>query len=182
MKIVFDFDGVICDSQSEMIRILNERANGHYKLEDWSVYNYNKCFPTDDCGHFKDIFRENIYGDKTPYYAGALFAIYCALDNGHDVKIMSDCADENVYRYKKQYLKSIGLSDILFEPVYNGNKNTALCDMLVEDCFENLKNSSAKYKLLVNKPWNCNLNDAGIIRVKNDIDLLNNIKSIVTNT
>lgn len=180
MKLVFDFDGIICDSQSEMIRRLNMKTGKHYSLKDWSIYNCNKCFPPEDAKSLIEIFKEDVYdGPLCRPYTGTIKAMQLASKLGHEVMICTDCANEEVYRCKLKHSSDWGIDDIPIIPIYDGNKHEIECDALIEDCFETLEKNNAAYKVMLEKPWNCQLSDAGIITVRDDKELFEYVEALI---
>ena len=154
MNIIFDFDGVICSSQEEMMRRLSARTGKNFTINDWTVYNPKYCFGeyTDE---LKKIFCENLYvGPACKIYKETVNAMLLAQDRGHNVKIVTVCANEQVYKNKLMLMQDKGIEGIEIVPIYEGDKRGYKCDMLIEDCIETLETSSAKYKILVQKPWN----------------------------
>lgn len=181
MRIVFDFDGVICSSQEEMIARLNEKTGKNYTINDWKYYSYKESFG-DDAEKMASTFEEEIYiGSNCKEYPGAINAIHYAKEKGHDVSIVSECANEEVFNRKVKFCKLHGLNDIKIYGVYTGNKAELNCDMLVEDCVETLIESKAQYKILVTKPWNkeVDVTDKQIHRVDTDDELFEAIRQLV---
>lgn len=180
MKLVFDFDGIVCDSQSEMIRRLNMKTGKQYGLKDWSTYNCNKCFNAEDAKTLIEIFKEDIYeGPLCRPYTGTIKAMQLASKLGHEVVICTDCANEEVYRSKLKHSSDWGIDNISIIPIYDGKKHEIQCDILIEDCFETLEQSNATYKIMIEKPWNCKLNSEEIIVAKDDKELFEYVEALI---
>ena len=60
MKIVFDFDGVICYSQVEMMRRLSKRLCRLITVDDWKIYNMHENFDAEVVAELKSIFTEDV--------------------------------------------------------------------------------------------------------------------------
>lgn len=164
MKIVFDFDGVVCRSQETMMKLLSDRTGDTYTIDDWYTYNFKESFPK--CyGILGEIFKEDIYSNCNCEMTDGIDKVMHDLKKrGHDVSIYSACANEDVFFGKRRWLVKHGLGDIEIFPVYNGNKSHIRCDVMVEDCIENLDTSDASIKIVINKPWNRYVVVPGVLR------------------
>lgn len=178
MKIVFDFDGVICKSQEVMMKLLSDRTGDTYTLDDWYTYNFKESFPK--CyGILGEIFKEDIYSDnECEMLEGIDVVMHDLKKRGHDVVVYSACANSDVMFGKKLWMSRHGIGNIELYPIYNGDKSGVHCDVMIEDCLDNLDKSDATMKIIVNKPWNRFVTVPGVMRAydANDIAmLLNNI-------
>ena len=164
MKVVFDFDGVVCKSQEVMMRLLSERTGEHYTIDDWYTYDYKESFP--DCyGILGEIFKEDIYGNEDCLAnEGVVELIHLIEKSGHYVEIVSACANSEVAQSNKRWLVRNGLGNTKFIPVYNGNKDNVECDVMIEDCMSNIENSIAENKIIISKPWNMFIEVEGVYR------------------
>ena len=154
MKVIFDFDGVVCYSQVEMMRRLSERLGRLITVDDWKVYDMRKSFDAETVEKLKPIFSEDIYNDAEcdAFDENIGEAIRYLSVRGHDVSIESICDSEGTYSNKLKYLKDRGIT-VEFKPVYSFDK-VMKADIVVEDCYENLVKADAKLKILITRPWN----------------------------
>lgn len=155
VKIVFDFDGVICYSQVEMLRRLSKRLCRLITVDDWKIYNLNKNFDAEAVAELKPIFEEDVYNGARDdaFDTNVGEAIEMLYNKGHDVSIETMCGSETSYMNKVRYLQNKGLGHIKMVPVYSYNK-VIKADIAVEDCYENLEKADAKIKILITRPWN----------------------------
>lgn len=155
VKIVFDFDGVICYSQVEMLRRLSKRLCRLITVDDWKIYNMNKNFDAEVVAELKPIFAEDVYNGARDdaFDANVGEAIEMLYNKGHDVSIETVCDSETTYLNKVRYLQNKGLGHIEMTPVFSYDK-IIKADIVVEDCYENLEKADAKIKILITRPWN----------------------------
>lgn len=155
VKIVFDFDGVVCYSQVEMMRRLSKRLCRLITVDDWKIYNMNKNFDAETVEVLKPIFTEDVYnGAREDAFDENVGEVMNMLHSkGHDVSIETVCDSETTYMNKVRYLQNKGLGHIKMMPVYSYDK-VIKADIVVEDCYENLEKADAKIKILITRPWN----------------------------
>lgn len=174
MKIIFDFDGVICQSQKLWVKKLNEMTGKHYTLNDWDVYN------AENFGEDRDLLYETIrntdLSEALPYSWTLRTIAQLQQYSDHIVQVCSRCANEKVFTAKKEFLDKNKIR-VSFTPLFDFDKDVLPCDILIEDNFEVLNRALAKYKVLVSQPWNKNvdLHGTGIIRVSHGVDLYTKI-------
>lgn len=159
MKIVFDFDGVICYSQVEMLRRLSNKLGRLITVDDWKIYNMNKNFDAETVKALKPIFTEDVYNDAEvdAFDENIGECMKIAHERGHDVGIETICDSETTYNNKQKYIQGKGLGFADMQPVYSFDKQIK-ADIVVEDCYENLEKADANIKILITRPWNKNFN------------------------
>ena len=155
MRVVFDFDGVVCYSQVEMMRRLSKRLCRLITVDDWKIYNMHENFDAEVVAELKSIFTEDVYNGarEDAFDANVGEAINMLYNKGHDVSIETLCDSETTYLNKVRYLQNKGLGHIEMTPVFGYDK-IIKADIVVEDCYENLEKADAKIKILITRPWN----------------------------
>lgn len=158
-KIVYDVDdclldtnGYICDTLG--IDILD--------MNDWelnSLPNHkDKIFDMYRCG---DTYRFSKIFDGIEFVKSIT-----------DVYLHTHCITPEAAIAKQERLIELGFrKDRIILDFCEAKLNLASY-IIVDDCFNNIKNSTAKFRILINKPWNINENslDSKIIRVNSLLD------------
>lgn len=162
-KIFLDFDGVISDSITTIVRLYNEDYKDDpcyipIKPEDINTWGFKEC----NCATTKEMYKyfedkrffENIefMTDTTYYYIKLMAQIF-------DVIICSAGTRKNL-RLKEEFIKKI-FPKVKFLPVnsnkYKDKSHINMTDgIFVDDSAKNLVTSNAEYKICYGKqyPWN----------------------------
>lgn len=155
MKIIFDLDGVICNSQAVMMRKLSEQTGKEFTIDSWkeeSPSYFGEYTPV-----LVEIFKaDDLYTDPDCEVYEPVVRLIKELDElGCSVEVHSRCADIGVQTRKRSLMNRAGLNRIGLVAHYGkSDKSECDCDILVDDQVGVLLQSKAKEKVSIRKPWN----------------------------
>lgn len=158
LKMCIDMDEVIYPFLTQAISICNLKNNTNYQIQDVKSY-FDVPTMIRDC--FKDVDYTWYEKDNAIKYV----EMFC---NSYDVYILTASMLENLINkvaWIEKYLPYIGWN----KTIVGKNKQMIECDIIIDDAEHNLIEHKAKYKFLIDMPYNenfCN-EQYDIVRVKN---------------
>ena len=174
LKILLDVDEVLRPIMSEVIKIYNKEHKTNIKFEDIKKWGLSNTFPLiDDDEHFFKFHSEQIFSqpDPYPFSPDIVYDLY----RNHEVVIVSsqfDGLEDLTLDWLKKH--DFKFHNIFFEK----DKSLIKGDVMIDDGVHNLINSSCKYNICVDRPWN---KDFEGIRARSLVSAYNYLVSIETN-
>ncbi len=179
MIIAVDWDCVLNNLMDKTLEIYNAQSGKNIQMSDLTTYNLHECLPKEDADGITKLFKSKAMWDSLTPIEGSKDGLQKLLDAGHRVFIVTATATEN-WPWKISWLKK-------YFPFFNTNnvvrlidKSLFKCDILIEDCLEQLINHKLCHRVCLDYPWNQTLNDYvyDIRRAKNWKEILEAIKQI----
>lgn len=179
MTIVSDVDDVLCDLQSTVINMFNERYNTNYSIEDFTDYNVENILPLQESIAMKEIYGENgLYKTIKPI-PGAQDGLQKLVDAGHQVYLVSDAIP-------KTYGEKIKWLNHFFPFIDNSHiiamkhKQLLRCDVMIEDNIHTLLSGVHYNRICFDHPWNRYVRDwvYDIYRCSNWNEIVDVVKQI----
>lgn len=180
--VVSDIDSCINNLLERTFEIYNERHGTNYTIAQQASYNLEDNFPMYVADEIKEIFLEKELWDSLTPVDGAQWALKSFINSGYDVYLATGTHHVN-FPWKIEWLKKhFGFIDSK-NIIRIHNKSLLKCDVLIEDCYENLIDAKAPIgRILMNKPWNKNSANKdyiyGINRVDNWDDIVKYVNQI----
>ena len=179
MIIVCDIDGILNNLAGRTIEVYNSRSNRNIQLSEIVSYNFYDCLPKEDADGIVSLFKEKSLWDSLKPLEGSQSGLKQLIKKGHRV-YLATATDPINFEWKVKWIKQY----YPFIPDDNVirimDKSLLKCDVLVDDCLDNLIGSSAD-RVTLDYPWNHNeLKDYayGIRRAYNWSDINNIINNI----
>ena len=179
MIIVCDIDGILNDLAERAIEVYNSRSNKNIRISDIISYNFYDCLSKENADGIVSLFKEKSLWDSLKPLEGSQNGLKQLIKKGHRV-YLATATDPINFGWKLSWLKQY----YPFIPEDNVirimDKSLLKCDVLVDDCLDNLISSSAE-RVVLTHPWNHNeLKDYayGIRRAYGWSDIVNIINDI----
>lgn len=179
MTIVVDIDDTICNMQQTAINIFNSRYSTNYSIADFHDYDVMNCMPVEDATKMLEIYGEPGFYNHVKPFKGAQNGIQKLINNGHQVYLVTN-AIPSTYGEKVEFIKRYFPCIDSAHIVAMKHKHLFSCDVMVEDCLQNLLAKSTYHRVCFNQPWNAGAKDwvYGIYRCNNWDDVIAAINKI----
>jgi 5'(3')-deoxyribonucleotidase len=156
MTIMVDIDDTICNMQQTAINIFNSRHNTSYTLDDFHDYDVMSCMPIEHATKMLSIYSEPRFYNTVKPFKGAKEGIQKLINDGHQVYLVTS-AIPSTYGEKVEFINRhfpcIDESHI----VAMKHKHLFRCDIMIEDCLQNLLAKPYYHRVCMDQPWNqCN--------------------------
>ena len=169
--VVTDIDGCLNNLMEQMFKMYNDRHGTCYNINHQRSYNLEDNFPMEVAEEMRNLFLEKELWDSLTPEEGSQWALKSFVNNGYKVYAATSTHYVNFpwkVEWMKNYYPFIDSKDI----ICIHNKSLLRCNVLIEDCYDNLTSTSAMVdRVLLNRPWNKANNDRdyvyGINRVNN---------------
>lgn len=179
MIICVDIDNILNNLTEKVIEVYNTRNNKDIQMASITSYNFYDCLSREDANDIIDLFKEKSLWDSLKPLEGSQNGLKQLLKMGHKV-YLATATDTLNFDWKvawiKQYYPFIPEDNI----IRIIDKSLLKCDVLVDDCLDNLIGSFAE-RITLDYPWNHNeLKDYAysIRRAYNWTDIINIISDI----
>ena len=148
-KIFLDVDGVLLDSISSMVRLLNEKHGTNAKSSDIVSWNFNEVKSDLTTKDIEDLFNNPKFFEIVEFYDGAIEFL---TKYRHKIILFSKGNCDNI-KHKREFFDAYGFSDItligfplniskgFLDMQYNGRS------LFIDDCTTNLIDSNANLKV-----------------------------------
>lgn len=196
--IIFDFDGVLYDTQKILIEIYNKTYGDKLKVADLKNYQLDECFKGKKLERLEEILRSSeLYSCKRKIDK-KVRDIVAELSMSTKIKVCSICYSKVNAFHKKRIINNgigryiVGIDFIIMSSInmiemltpvdrviYTNTYKYALDEYdneynyIVEDCVCNFKNIRNATKIVISKPWNIDDDCTDIIRIKSMSELIN---------
>ena len=179
MIIACDMDCVLNNLMEKTLEIYNAQNRKNIQMSDLTSYNFHDCLNKEDADGIIKLFKSKALWDSLTPISGAKEGLKKIVDAGHRVYIVTATAPEN-FTWKINWIKK-------YFPFFNTDnvvramdKSLIKCDILIEDCIDQLIKHKLCYRLCLDYPWNRNVHDFtyGIHRCKNWNEILESINQI----
>jgi 5'(3')-deoxyribonucleotidase len=172
MIVMVDIDNILNDLTKKTIDLYNIRSGKNIKLSDITTYSFFKCLPNDAEPMCK-LFTEKELWDSLEPIESSQEVLKDIVDMGIEV-YLATATDPVNFEWKCEWVKKhypfISTDNI----IRIKNKSLLKCDVIIDDCLDNLINSDAE-KICLYYPWNQSAN-INIHRAYSWIDILNIIE------
>ena len=180
MIIAVDYDNILNNLTEKTLEIHNAQSGKKIQLSDITSYNFYDCLDKEDADGIIKLFKSKTLWDSLTPIDGAREGLRKLVEAGHRVYIVTATAPEN-FNWKIQFLKK-------YFPFFNTDnvirmmdKSLLKCNVLIEDCFDQLIKNKLCYRVCLDYSWNRNESKDfvyDIRRCKNWNDILEAINQI----
>jgi 5'(3')-deoxyribonucleotidase len=153
MTIMVDIDDTICNMQQTAINIFNSLYNANYTLDDIYDYDVMNCMPVEHAQKMIEIYGRTGFYDSVKPIKGAQDGLQKLINNGHQVYLVTSAIPktyEEKIEFVKRYFPYIDETHI----VSMKHKHLFRCDVMIEDCLQNLLAKPYYHRICFNQPWN----------------------------
>lgn len=179
LVIAVDVDNVLNNFCEMLIKIYNQENNGSLSIENITKYNFYECLDWEVCKKLEKIYSsDNFWASLTPQKYSQQGLDYLST-LGHEIYLAS-ASDYRFWARKAGWLKYyFGMipekNQILIQ-----NKGLLKCDVLVDDCIDNLLASHYYERVCFDYPYNRDVCDEarGIYRCSDWKEIVNAIDEI----
>lgn len=180
MIICIDWDCVLNNLIEKSLEIYNAQSGKNIQMSDLTSYNLYDCLNKEDANGITKLFKNKTMWDSLTPIDGSRDGLQKMIDTGHRVYIVTATAPEN-FAWKISWLKK-------YFPFFNtdnvvrmNDKSLFKCDIMIEDCYEQLIKNKLCYKIVLDYPWN--RDEAkdwvhGTYRCKNWIEIVDAVNKI----
>lgn len=179
MIIICDVDNILNNPAEKAIEVYNSFKNKNIQVSDIISYNFYDCLAKEDADVIVSLFKEKELWDSLKPLEGSQNGLKQLIKKGYRI-YLATATDPINFGWKLSWLKQY----YPFIPEDNiiriMDKSLLKADVLIDDCLDNLINSSAE-RVCLNYPWNHNeLKDYayGIRRAYGWSDIVNIINTI----
>ena len=179
MIIMCDIDGILNNLVDKTLELYNTRNGENIQISDITTYDFFDCLSYKDAQGIVSLFKEKSLWDSLRPLVGSQNAIKQLIKKGHQI-YLATATDPVNFEWKvewcKQHFPFISSDNI----IRIMDKSLLKCDVLIDDCLDNLINVFCE-RIVLNYPWNQNdLKDYtyDIKRAYNWNDIVNIINNI----
>lgn len=155
MIIAVDYDNILNNLTEKTLEIYNAQSGKKIQLSDITSYNFYDCLDKEDADGIIKLFKSKTLWDSLTPIDGAREGLRKLVEAGHRVYIVTATAPEN-FNWKIQFLKK-------YFPFFNADnvirmmdKSLLKCNILIEDCFEQLVKNKLCHRVCLDYSWNRN--------------------------
>lgn len=153
MIICLDWDCVLNNLMDKTLEIYNTQSGKNIQMSDLISYNFYDCLDKDDADDIVKLFKNKAMWDSLSPVEGSRKGLQKLLDDGHRVYIVTATATEN-WTWKiswfKKYFPFFNIDNV----VRMNDKSLFKCDIMIEDCYEQLIKNKMCHKIILDYPWN----------------------------
>lgn len=182
MIIGIDFDNIINNLNEKTLELYNAHSGKSIQMSDITTYNFYDCLPSEDAEGIVKLFKNKTLWDVLTPIAGARDGLQKLIDKGHKVYLVTASSPES-FMWKMSWLKKYFAFFNTDNCVRMMDKSLFKCDILIEDCLEQLIKHKSCQRVCLDYPWNRNENKDlvyDIRRANSWDDILNIINQIET--
>lgn len=153
LVICIDIDEVLNDLMEKTIAIYNNRYNAKLSLEDFTDYDIFKDLAYDDAEKLVALWQEEELWNSLEPRKGAQRSVKKLVDDGHEVYLATSTHYKNFawkVKWLQHYFGMIPTKNI----ICIGNKGLLKCDVLIDDCVDNLLANKLCNRVLFDCHWN----------------------------
>lgn len=183
MIIAVDWDNILNNFTEKILEIYNAQSGKNIRIKDLTSYDFYDCLSKEDADGMTKLFKNKAMWDSLIPIEGSREGLQKLIEAGHRCYIVTATAPDN-FNWKIQWLKK-------YFPFFNTNnvvrmmdKSLFKCDVLIEDCTDQLIKHKLCYRVCLDYPWNRNVKDFtySVYRCKNWKDILTSINKIEKET
>ena len=158
MVIACDIDNTLCNLQDTVITLFNKRFGSNYTIEDFNQYDVMSVLPGQDGVVMREMYGESGLYNKVKPYKGASDGLQKLINMGHNVYLVTD-AIPKTYGEKVEFIKKYFPFIDDAHIICMKHKHLFKCEVLIEDNLSNLMSSHYYDRILMDQPWNRDIND-----------------------
>ena len=153
MIIAVDWDCVLNNLVDKALEIYNAQSGKNIQIADLTSYNFYDCLQKEDADGIVKLFKNKAMWDALTPIEGSRKGLQKLLDDGHRVYIVTATATENWHwkiSWFKKYFPFFNTDNIILMK----DKSLFRCQIMIDDCYDNLVKNKLCNKIILNYPWN----------------------------
>ena len=179
MIIAIDMDCVLNNLMDKTLEIYNAQNGKNIQMSDLTSYNFYDCLNKKDADGVIKLFKNKSLWDSLTPIKGAKEGLQKLINAGHRIYIVTATAPEN-WLWKITWLKKYFSFFNTENVISMVDKSLFKCDVLIEDCLEQLIKHKSCHRVCLDYPWNRDTDDFiyDIHRCKNWDEILEAVNEI----
>lgn len=153
MIIAVDMDCVLNNLMDKALEIYNAQSGKNIQMSNLTSYNLYDCLSKDDADGIIKLFKKKELWDTLSPIEGSREGLQKLIDAGHKTYIVTATAPENFawkVNWTKKYFPFFNSDNI----VCMKDKSLFKCDVMIEDCYDNLIKNKLCHKIILDYSWN----------------------------
>lgn len=180
MIICVDWDCVLNNLMDKTLEIYNAQSGKNIQMSDLTSYNFYDCLSKEDADGIMKLFKNKMMWDALTPIEDSRDGLQKLLNAGHKVYIVTATATEN-WTWKiswfKKYFPFFNIDNV----IRMMDKSLFKCDIMIEDCYDQLVKNKLCHKVCLDYPWNRDENKDwvhGTHRCKNWSEIVDAVNKI----
>lgn len=151
--IAVDMDCVLNNLMEKTLEIYNVQSGKNIQMSDLTSYNFYDCLDKKDAEGIVKLFKNKTMWDSLTPIEGSREGLQKLINMGHRVYIVTATASES-WPWKIAWLKKYFTFFNIDNVVRMTDKSLFKCDVMIEDCYEQLISNKLCHKVCLDYPWN----------------------------
>ena len=180
MIIACDMDSVINNLTEKMLELYNAQSGKNIQMSELTAYNFYDCLSKEDADGLIKSFKNKALWDSLSPIKDSRAGLQKLIDAGHKVYIVTATAPDNFAwkcTWMRKYFPFFQIDNI----IRMQDKSLFKCDIMIDDCYDNLIKNKLCHKIVLDYPWN--RDEAkdwvhGTYRCKNWIEIVDAVNKI----
>ena len=179
MIISIDLDCVVNNLMEKTLEVYNKQNNKNIQLSDITSYDFYECLDKTDAEGLVKLFKNKPLWDSLTPLVGAKEGVRELIESGHRIYLVTATAPDN-FMWKVQWVKKFFPYVRPDNIVRLMDKSLFKCDIMVDDCLDQLIKHKMCRRVCFDYPWNRNVDDFvyDIKRCKNWKEILEAVNEI----
>lgn len=153
MIICVDWDCVLNNLMDKVLEIYNAQSGKNIQMSELISYNFYDCLPKEDADGIVRLFKNKAMWDSLTPIQGSRDGLQKLLDEGHKLYVVTATATEN-WPWKISWFKKHFPFFNIDNVIRMMDKSLFKCDVMIEDCYDQLIKNKLCHKVILDYPWN----------------------------
>lgn len=158
LVICIDVDEVLNNLMEKTIEMYNNKYNAKLSIEDFTDYDIFKDLSYDDAENLMALWQEEKLWNSLEPRNGSQRGVKKLVDDGHEVYFATATHHKN-FAWKVDWLQHYFSMVPKKNIICIGNKGLLNCDVLYDDCVDNLLANKLCHRVLFDCYWNRHIHD-----------------------
>lgn len=163
--IAVDMDCVLNNLMEKTLEIYNAQSGKNIQMSNLTSYNFYDCLNKKDAEGIVKLFKNKLLWDSLTPIEGSREGLQKLINLGHRVYIVTATAPEN-WPWKIAWLKKYFPFFNIDNVVRMTDKSLFKCQVMIEDCYDQLINNRLCHKVCLDYPWNRDENKDFVYDIK----------------
>ena len=153
MIIAVDMDNVLNNLTEKMLELYNAQSGKNIQMADLTAYNFYDCLSKEDADGIIKSFKNKALWDSLSPIEDSRVGLQKLMDAGNKVYIVTATAPDNFSwkcTWARKYFPFFPTDNI----VRMQDKSLFKCNIMIDDCYDNLIKNKLCHKVILNYPWN----------------------------
>ena len=177
--IAIDVDNVLNNLMEKSIEMYNITYNTFLTIDDFIKYDIFQVLDFKEAENFIELFLKQELWDSLTPLKNSQWGVKKLIENGYEVYFATSTHYSN-FSWKVEWLKKYFPMIPEKNIICIHNKGLLKCDVMIEDCVDNLLSNTSCYRVLLDYSWNREVHDDArlIYRVHNWEEIIQTIDKL----